>query len=353
MTRARTKFRHITLVAGTMLLAGALAALAANTTLFSPSLGDIVFPFSPPTNNGATPGTIDNMVVGGTTPAAVTATTVSATTYAGVGIATKLAAPGPIGSTTPSTGAFTTLSASSTVSGAGFNALLASPPAIGGTAPAAGSFTTINGNTFTAGTGTLTIAAAKTLTASNSLTLAGTDGTTQTFPSTSATIARTDAGQTFTGVNNFTAPGLTNPVIVGPAPVVCGASCAPTAGQLITIAVNTGGSATLPTSSGSGNTIRIRVTITQGSGTIKVLLTTTSDVIIGTAIGENAATAKVFVGNAAANHSIQMPFAGTQPSGGFNGDLITCTDMATGTWACDVLYQAGTTPTTPYSTSTT
>lgn len=49
-----------------------------------------------------------------------------------------------VGATTPSTGAFTTLSASSTVSGAGFSTYLASPPAIGGTAPAAGSFTTIS-----------------------------------------------------------------------------------------------------------------------------------------------------------------------------------------------------------------
>lgn len=56
----------------------------------------------------------------------------------------NLAAPGPIGSTTPSSGAFTTLSASSTVSGTGFSTYLASPPAIGGTAAAAGSFTTLN-----------------------------------------------------------------------------------------------------------------------------------------------------------------------------------------------------------------
>lgn len=46
---------------------------------------------------------------------------------------------------------------------------------------------------------TLTIANGKTLTASHSLTLAGTDSTTMTFPSTSASIARTDAAQTFTG----------------------------------------------------------------------------------------------------------------------------------------------------------
>lgn len=63
--------------------------------------------------------------------------------------------------------------------------------------------TTINGNTFTTGTGVLTIAASKTLTVSNSITLAGTDATTMTFPTTTATIARTDAAQTFTGTQTF------------------------------------------------------------------------------------------------------------------------------------------------------
>ena len=52
-----------------------------------------------------------------------------------------------IGGSTPNTGAFTTLSASSTVSGAGFSTYLASPPAIGGTAAAAGSFTTLTATT--------------------------------------------------------------------------------------------------------------------------------------------------------------------------------------------------------------
>jgi len=50
---------------------------------------------------------------------------------------------------------------------------------------------------------TLTIADGKTLTVSNILTLAGTDSTTMTFPTTSATIARTDAAQTFTGAQTF------------------------------------------------------------------------------------------------------------------------------------------------------
>lgn len=82
------------------------------------------------------------------------------------------------------------------------------------TAPATASTLTIaDGKTLavndnaTLGTGGLTLgnsggftaAASKVLTANNSLTLAGTDATTMTFPTTSATIARTDAAQTFTG----------------------------------------------------------------------------------------------------------------------------------------------------------
>ena len=79
--------------------------------------------------------------------------------------------------------------------------------------------TSLNGNTFTTGTYTLTGTAGKTLTFTNNstlssvdgktltfnnnLTLAGTDGQTMTFPATSATIARTEAGQTFTGVQTF------------------------------------------------------------------------------------------------------------------------------------------------------
>jgi hypothetical protein len=52
---------------------------------------------------------------------------------------------------------------------------------------------------------TLAITNLKTFSVSNSLTLAGTDSTTMTFPSTSATIARTDAAQTFTGIQTVQA----------------------------------------------------------------------------------------------------------------------------------------------------
>lgn len=60
---------------------------------------------------------------------------------------------GSVGATTASTGAFTTLSASSTVSGTGFSTYLASPPAIGGTAAAAGAFTTLSASSTVSGTG--------------------------------------------------------------------------------------------------------------------------------------------------------------------------------------------------------
>lgn len=76
---------------------------------------------------------------------------------------------------------------------------------------------TINGLTITTTIGTLTISSAKVLTVSNSITLAGTDGVTITFPTTNAVMARTDAGQTFTGVNTFSS-----------APVMSGASISAT-----------------------------------------------------------------------------------------------------------------------------
>lgn len=50
---------------------------------------------------------------------------------------------------------------------------------------------------------TLTLADGKTLTVNNSITFSGTDATTMTFPATDATLARTDAAQTFTGTQTF------------------------------------------------------------------------------------------------------------------------------------------------------
>lgn len=52
---------------------------------------------------------------------------------------------------------------------------------------------------------TLTIADGKTLTVNNTLTLAGTDSTTHTFPATTSSVARIDSAQVFAGVQTFSA----------------------------------------------------------------------------------------------------------------------------------------------------
>ena len=83
-----------------------------------------------------------------------------------------LLAPGAIGSGTASTGAFTTLSASSTVSGTGFSTYLASPPAIGGTAPSTGKFTTIE-STIATGTAPFTVASTTNVANLNASSLGG------------------------------------------------------------------------------------------------------------------------------------------------------------------------------------
>lgn len=62
---------------------------------------------------------------------------------------------------------------------------------------------------------TLAVADGKTLTANKTLTFDGTDGTTMTFPATSATLARTDAANTFTGVQTMTSPAFTTPAFTG------------------------------------------------------------------------------------------------------------------------------------------
>jgi hypothetical protein len=93
-----------------------------------------------------------------------------------------------------------------TSTGTGSNVLATSPTLV---TPVLGvaTCTSLNGNTFTTGTYTLTGVAGKTLTFNKSLTLDGTDATTMTFPTTSATIARTDAAQTFTGTQTFGGTG--------------------------------------------------------------------------------------------------------------------------------------------------
>jgi len=123
------------------------------------------------------------------------------------------------------------------------------------------SATSINKITITAPatSATLTIANGKTLAANNSITLAGTDATTMTFPGTNATIARTDAAQTFTGTQTFNSDAAINGLTVGRG---AGAVSTNTAVGGSALAANTTGdnntasgvSALLSNTTGSNNT---------------------------------------------------------------------------------------------------
>jgi hypothetical protein len=133
--------------------------------------------------------------------------------------------------------------------------------------------------TRTLGTG-LVVANQKRIFFNNSLTLNGTDGTTMTFPTTNATIARTDAAQTFTGVQTMTSPALTtatltNPTIQGfiEATTTTSVSTAYTfvitasTQFLITLTANTTCTFTMPAASTTNSfTVQLRQPAATGNG---------------------------------------------------------------------------------------
>jgi hypothetical protein len=152
------------------------------TTVTGLTLTGSTFTGNVTTSNAViTGGSIDGTTVGATTASTGAFTTLSASsTVSGTGFSTYLASPPSIGSTAANTGAFTTLSASSTVSGTGFSTYLASPPAIGGTTAAAGSFTTLSASsttTLSGGTanGVAYLNGSKVLTTGSALTFDGTN----------------------------------------------------------------------------------------------------------------------------------------------------------------------------------
>ncbi len=147
---------------------------------------------------------------------------------------------------------------------------------------------TINGLSISTTTGTFTIANAKVLTVNNTFTLAGTDGVTITFPSTSATMARTDAAQTFTGTQTFSTPiaktsldatlltgsPTNHGVAVGSATQATNYSTAGTTGQVLTsngassdptFQAPSAGSVTSITLAGTANQITVTGTCTVTS----------------------------------------------------------------------------------------
>jgi hypothetical protein len=117
-----------------------------------------------------------------------------------------------------------------------------------------------------------------------------------------------------------------------------------------------GSTLTLPAAKGTGLTLTAYVKTLITSGAHKILTSPITDKLIGKALGVTASTGAVLGFQSAlatSNHSIQMPFAGTQPSGGLEGDIFNFTDVEAGVWLVEAVFQSGTTPTTPFSTATT
>lgn len=85
------------------------------------------------------------------------------------------------------------------------SAVLSNAPTLVNPALGSASAVSINNVSFTtpANFATITILDGKTFACNKTLTLTGTDSTTMTFPSTSATLARTDGSNTFTGAQTF------------------------------------------------------------------------------------------------------------------------------------------------------
>lgn len=143
-----------------------------------------------------------------------------------------------------------------------------------------------------------------------------------------------------------------------PKPVAVGAASTARAIANVTYLLDTaaGSVLTLPAATGSGLIINIAVSKTTTSNAHKVLTSPITDKIIGSATGATVTTKAALLFSAAvagAFHSLQMPFTGSQPSGGFEGDVIQLTDLAAGVWLAEIMFQSGTTPTTPFSTATT
>ena len=132
----------------------------------------------------------------------------------------------------------------------------------------------------------VSVATGKKLTVSNSITFAGTDSTTMTFPTTTATIARTDAAQTFTGVQTMTSPSIVTSIVTSSATFSAFNTTATT--------LSIGGAATTLTLGGTST-----ATITHNLSTNATASANTKTVNLGTG-GAAGSTTNINIGSSVA-----------------------------------------------------
>lgn len=135
--------------------------------------------------------------------------------------------------------------------------------------------------------------------------------------------------------------------------IAVGASATAVIGKTYLFNRAAGSTLTLPAAAGTGGVIKVFVTVTTTSAADKVLANSTADYMIGNIIGQTGGTPAQFSATAATDHALQMPFAGSQPSGGFVGDWFELQDIAANLWSVKGMFQAGTTPTSPFSATNT
>ena len=190
---------------------------------------------------------------------------------------------------------------------------------------------TYNGLTVTSTTGTITLTNAKTLSVSNTLTLAGTDSTTMTFPNTSATIARTDTLQTFTGTQTFSS-SIDTPGIARTGASSLALSTANQTGSAGHITITAGNS----TSAGSGGNITLEVGTTAGAGSAGVIsignTNTPQAIYIGTASSTVSVPGAINIGGGYASTGVSISTTGViEASGAITGDgTVTGGNLTTG-----------------------
>lgn len=208
--------------------------------------------------------------------------------------------------------------------------------------------TSINGNAITASTGTLTLAAGKTLTANNTLTLAGTDGSTinvgaggtlgtAAFDNTGtsgATIPLLNGTNTWSAVNTFgsgdlsaTAPSLSGTVTgtytLGGTPTIT----APTLSGTVSGTYTLGGTLTLSGATLSGNTTLPGSGQISSAGFLGIGATGSASLPISVADNQNASSS-VQISNNNASSSAAAQFVA---SNGTHSGTLDQTGTGAGT----------------------